>query len=718
MKTSSSLIIILINFVFMSSCTQPEIQLPQKFEPFKPVLDYSSACQKADSILQKMTVDEKIQLISGYNFFFVKGVPSANLPNLYLSDATQGVHIRENLSGQLKKSTAFPAPIALAATWDPQLANQYAHCIGEECRAGDIAVLLGPGMNSYRIAQNGRNFEYFGEDPFLAARLIEQYVAGVQSTGTISTLKHFACNNSDWHRRTSNSVVDERTMHEIYLPAFKAGIDAGAMAVMTAYNPVNDEYAGQSKELIDGTLRGQLGFKWLVMTDWWSVWDPEKVIHSGQDLEMPGDMPWNLKGLCIHGDITLKNNAKRLLNEGKVTEAEIDRMARNVVATSLAMGLDKRPVLDTTLLEKFPQHAEVALQAAREAMVLLRNHENLLPLDKNSTNNILITGEYANKVARGGGSAEVLGYDEVTLTDALNSEFAGKVSFVENPTDEELSKADVVIATIGTFDHEGWNKPTNFPDSVNQSILQYASKTQKLIVVVYTGSGMEMDSWNDKTDALIFAWYPGQNGNTAIAEIISGKTNPSGKLPITIEKKFEDSPGYPYLPKGEGLYYGWEPDNELGKPIQDIIYKEGVFTGYRWYQEQKIEPLYWFGFGLSYTQFTFSKLKVKKSSDNSGMVNVEVLVSNTGKLAGTEVVQVYLSDIQASVERPEKELKAFARVTLQPGQTKKVLLNLSRNDFAFWDVATHDWKVEAGEFTIAVGNASNQIFLSKKIKID
>jgi beta-glucosidase len=718
MKTTIFFIIVATNFLIMSSCSHPEIQQPIHFEPFKPALDYQTACLKADSILLNLTIDEKILLIGGYNQFFVKGIPSANLPDLYLSDATQGVHLRKDLSGQLEKSTAFPAPIALASTWDPQLANQYARCIGEECRAGGIAVLLGPGMNSYRIAANGRNFEYFGEDPYLAARLIEQYVAGMQSTGTIATLKHFACNNTDHHRRTSNSIVDERTMHEIYLPAFKAGIDAGAMAIMTSYNLVNGEYAGQNKELITNTLRGQLGFQWLVMSDWWSVWNPELAIKSGLDLDMPGELPKRLTGLWIYGDPTLKVNAKRLLSEGKVTEADINRMARNVVATSLAMGLDKRPVLDTTYLNKFHQHTEVALQAAREAMVLLRNQNGLLPLRKEEIKTILVTGEYAKKVARGGGSAEVEGYDEVTLLDALNMDFAGKVKFAETPTDEELSQADVVLTAIGTYDHEGWNKPTCFPDSLNRVIIRYSDLAKKLIVVVYSGSGMEMTPWNDKTDALIYAWYPGQNGNIALTEILSGKTNPSGKLPITIEKKFEDSPGYPFLSEGEELYHGWGPDNELAHPKQDVIYKEGVFTGYRWYQKQKIEPLYWFGFGLSYTQFGFSDLKIMKSSDNPGEAIVEVFIKNLGKVSGTEVAQIYLTDVKASLERPEKELKSFARVTLEPNQTKKVIFKLKKTDFAFWDATSHDWKVEPGEFIIHIGNASNQIYLSGKITME
>jgi beta-glucosidase len=716
MRKINALNFILISLLIMS-CKQHEVQYPQPFEPFKPLMSYDDAAKKADSIIATLSIDEKIALIGGYNSFFVKGVPSAKLPDLYLSDATQGVHIRKYLSNQLEKSTAFPCPIALAATWDPQLAHQYAKSIGEECRAGDIAVLLGPGMNSYRIAQNGRNFEYFGEDPFLAARMIEQYVTGMQSTGTITTLKHFVCNNTDHHRRRSNSVVDERTMHEIYLPAFQAGIDAGAMAVMTSYNQVNGEYAAQNHELVTGILRGEMGFKWLVMSDWWSVWDPLKTIKSGVNLDMPGDLPTFIPGLCIFGDITVRANAKRLLTEGKVTEEEISRMAREVVSTSLAMGLDKRPVQDSSFLATFPKHEETALQTAREAIVLLRNENGTLPLKALEIKKILLTGEYADKVAKGGGSAEVEGYNEVNLLSALNGEFGEKVVMDKNPTEELVKEADVVIAAIGTYDSEGWNKSTAFPDSVNQEIIKLADQAKKLVVVVYSGSGMEMGDWNEKTDALIYAWYPGQNGNKALAEILAGKTNPSGKLPITIEKKFEDSPGYPYKPADEALYSDWGPDNDMAHPIFDIVYKEGVFTGYRWYEKQKIQPLYWFGYGLTYTTFELSDLKISPRANTENGYEVMVSVKNSGTVAGTEVVQVYVTDQQASVERPAKELKAFARVALEPGQEKKVVMYLDKKAFAFWDVETHGWKVEPGEFTVHVGDASDRLVLNGKIEV-
>jgi beta-glucosidase len=321
-------------------------QTNYSYKPFTPPVSYSEADKKADTLLNKMSLDEKIQLIGGQNFFYIKGFEKYSIPELYLSDATQGIHIRKNLNNQLEKSVAFPCPLALAATWNIELANSYAIAVGEECRAGGIAVLLGPGMNIYRISQCGRNFEYFGEDPFLAARMIENYVSGVQSTGTIATLKHFLCNNTEYYRRKSNSVVDERTIHEIYTPAFKAGIDAGAMSVMTSYNQVNGEYTAQSKYVITDLLRNDLGFKWLIMSDWWSTWDPVKSMTSGLDLEMPGEAGNWMGSLKKWGDIFVKSSAKKLFDEGKVTEAEINRMTKNILKTEIAMGLLHRPVKD------------------------------------------------------------------------------------------------------------------------------------------------------------------------------------------------------------------------------------------------------------------------------------------------------------------------------------------------------------------------------------
>lgn len=678
--------------------------LPASAEPsFTPPVSFDDAGRRADALMIRMTREQKLALITGHNSFYIKGDTALGLPELYMSDATGGVNIRRNLSNALEKSTAFPNPLALTATWDPDLAYRYARAIGEECRAGGIAFLLGPGMNLYRQAQCGRNFEYFGEDPCLAARLIARYVRGVLDTGTIPTLKHFLGNETDHYRRTSNSIIDERTLHELYLPAFKAGIAAGAMAVMTAYNQFNGEWCGQSRAVITDLLRGQLGFKWLVMTDWWSVWDAKKIIESGQDLEMPGEK-------------FLQADAARLLDAGEVTPAQIDRMVKSILRTCIAMGLYDRPAQDKAFLQTFAAHEAVALQTAREGIVLLKN-DSVLPVPANGARKILLTGLFVDTLPRGLGSAAVEGYNQVTLRQALTDTYGDQLACVAEPTDDQLKAADIVFLSTGTQDSEGYDRPFDLPATEEQRILRTVALNPRTVVIVNTGSGVKMSAWNDRAAAIVYAWYPGQIGNRALAEILCGATNPSGKLPITIEKRFEDSPGSGYIPAGEQLYIGWDEDNNLSHPITRLEYKEGVFVGYRWYEHKRIAPLYAFGHGLSYTTFSYSDLCVTPASSASTQITVEFTVTNTGPIAGTEIAQLYVRDPQPSIARPEKELKAFQRVALAPGESQVVRLPLTPQDFAYWHTPTHTWKTDRHTYTLLVGGASNRIALEASVSL-
>ena len=708
LKTIGMVFMLLISLI--NSSGKLDAQSSYVYKPFEPKISFEDADKKADQLLSKLSVDEKIQLLGGHRFFYIKGFDKFGIPELYLSDATQGVHIRKDLNDQLQKSTAFPCPSALAATWNIELANEFAKSIGEECRAGGIAVLLGPGMNIYRVSQNGRNFEYFGEDPFLAARMIENYVSGLQSTGTIATLKHFLCNNTEYYRRKSNSIVDERAIHEIYTPAFKAGIDAGAMGVMTSYNQVNGEWSPQSKYVVTDLLINDLGFKWLVMSDWWSTWDPVKTMHSGLDLEMPGETGDRMEVLKKMGDIFVKDAAPKLLKDGKISESDINRMAKDILRTEIAMGLLDRPVKDESYLSKFPDHENIALQTARESVVLLRNEKNLLPVIPGSNNKILLTGEYVEKIPRGGGSADVEGYNHVTMLDALKKVYGENLQYVKEPTDEQIKSANVVLLSIGTHDSEGLDKHFELPVTMENNILNIAGKNPNVVVIVNTGGGIKMSAWNENVGAILYAWYPGQNGNTALAEIISGKVNPSGKLPITIEKKFEDSPGYPYIPKGEKLYNSWIDDMSPDIPIRNVVYKEGIFVGYRWYESKKIKPLYPFGYGLSYTKFEYKNLKLSKKKISKGDVLTATFeVRNVGKVDGAETAELYVHDVKSSVPRPIKELKGFKKVFLKPGENKTVEIELKEKDFSYWDPSKKNWYAEPGEFKIMVGAASNDI---------
>ena len=687
------------------------------FKPFVPPIKYEEAKEQAIDILAQMTLDEKISMTSGHNMFFTKGIERLNVPSLYMSDASQGVNIRRELDNQLEKSVAFPCSIAIASTWNTELAATYARSIGEECRAGDIAVLLGPGINIYRVSQNGRNFEYLGEDPYLCSRLVENYVVGMQSTGTIATLKHFVANNTDYKRRTSNSVVDDRTMNEIYLPGFEAGINAGAMAIMTSYNLVNGEYAGQSKNLITGLLRNQLGFKWLVISDWWSVWNAQKVIESGLDIDMPGEERTEYPDYTKKPEFFVKYSAKSLVEKEKVKETDIDRMVTNILTTMISMGLLQRPIKDSAYLKNYAMHEKVALQTARESIVLLENN-NVLPLNPSDDISILVTGEYADKIPYGGGAAEVVGYDHITMISGLKEIYDSKVSLIENPTNEEITSASHVIYSTGTFDSEGWDRPFDLPDAVNQEIKHILSLNKNTIVSVSSGSGVNMSQWNKDVAALLYNWYPGQIGFRAFAEIIAGKTNPSAKLPITIERQFEDSPGHSYLPDGAELYTGWDQDHLIIDPILDVYYDEGVFVGYRWYESKNILPLYAFGYGLSYTNYAYSNLVLDQQSISAGStLKLSVEIKNSGAMDGLEIVQLYVRDIESSVPRPIKELKGFQKIHLKAGSKTTVHFTLVERDFSFWDVTTQDWKLEPGIFEILIGSSSNNIIAKAKLQI-
>ena len=692
-------------FVFYChSFSQTKIEDKEEFKP----LSYERADKMADSVMSLMTLEEKIAYIGGDRSFLIRAVPRLNLGEVYMSDATQGVHIRKifrnaDLSKyQLEKSTAFPCPISLAATWNPDLAYKYAKSVGEECKAGGIGILLGPGMNNYRESQCGRNFEYFGEDPFLAASMISEYVSGVQSTGTVATLKHFVANNSDFFRRKSNSIISDRELHEINLPAFKAGIDAGAKAVMTSYNLLNGEWCGQSDFVIKNLLKKQLGYKWLVMTDWWSVYNGEKVVKSGQDLEMPSAF-------------ALKN-VDSLLKAGTIKVADIDSMAKGILRTYFSMKLNGRHK-EPSYLDKFGDHELVALQTAREGIVLLKNENNILPVNKD-VKNILITGDYVKKLARGGGSAAVDGYDIHLMFDELKKMFGSSLNYIENPTPAEIKSADVVLCNIGTDDSEGRDRPFALPDDQEKRVLECVNNNPNTIVIVTSGSGIRMTDWSSKAGAIIYAWYGGQMGNVVLAEIIAGKTNPSGKLPITIEKEFRDSPGYGYIPEGEKLYTGWNGDAEKAHKIFNVYYTEGVFAGYRWYDSRNIEPLFPFGYGLSYTTFDYSNLKVSKEKfkDDDTLI-VSFTIKNTGKVEGKEVAELYIHDVKSSVPRPVKELKGFRKIDLKPGESKTVEIKLNRKDFSFWNPATKGWLAEKGEFILNIGSSSRNIKLKKEVEL-
>jgi len=692
----------------------------------------ADAAAQAQKLLALLTPEERFDLTSSSYSFGITGIPRLGIPTIHFTDASAGIRIiKGGQSEHYEKTTAFPCPLALAATWSPELATAYADAIGEEMRAGGIHVLLGPGMCGYRLSVCGRNFEYLGEDPFLASRVVENYVRALQARGIAATLKHFIGNETEFYRRGSNSIIDERTLHEIYLPPFKAGIDAGAWAVMTSYNQLNGEWAGQDAALVNGVLRGQLGFQWLTMTDWTSVWDGVKFAASGNDLEKPAGF-------------ALRRDKAKLLGS-----PQIDRMAASILKTCIAAGFYEPNFAKPELMPRWAERAAVARSVNDRAITLLQNN-GVLPLDPAAVKGaVLVTGNCANRTElAGGGSGHVKGYDSKSPAQAMKELFpaSAQVTVADAPTDEQIKTAALVLVfpgfTLGGKNYEGESDTGNrsfvLPDDA--LIRRCVALNPKTVVSLIAGGGVEMD-WAPQAAAIVHAYYGGQTGADALADVLSGKTNPSGKLPFSIEKKFADAPGYGYDAKPceissshPAAMVGATPakagkkgndkthsfmtrDNKTIIDVYAIHYKEGVFTGYRWYDDKNIEPRFPFGFGLSYTQFSYSDLNITKTPGPAGKILATFKLANTGARAGDEVAQLYTGEANPTVPRPPRELKGFQRVTLAAGETKTVTIEVDPNTLGFWDVTTHAWKLNPGKYTINVGSSSRDLPLRGSIEL-
>ena len=804
--------------------------------------------QKVNAVLSKMTLEQKIDLLGGINVFDVRGFPELGLPLLHTADGPIGVR-------NDGPSTTMAGGIGLAATFDPALAKEVGTQIGRDARSKGKHFHLGPGVNIYRSPLNGRNFEYFGEDPFLGARIVVGYITGVQSQGVASTVKHYMGNNSEFDRHGTDSVIDDRTMREIYLPIFEAAVrEAHVAAIMDSYNLTNGEHMTQNSHMNNDIVKKEWNFPGVIMSDWDATYDTVGAANGGLDLEMPSGKFFNREKLLP------------AVKEGKVSEATIDDKVRRILRTEFEFGWPDRNQQDTSIPRLNQEGRRVALQAAREAIVLLKNDGNVLPLDKKKIKTIAVIGPNAYPaVPVGGGSAQVQPFNSVSILEGLSNHLGtsaavtsinglmslghatittnfqqkatgndpglkletfdngnlsgppvktevshhvvlgqpfditalnfdeidftsllqfhstserwtgyyvpkssgsfdifvqqggfspsgfrmyvdGKLPFdnwsnqknilaqtslaldakphqivVEHHTDagfglpfirmgivpqgtwvdpaaEELAaKADAVVVAVGfnpQSETEGWDRTFDLPPGQNELIQKVAAKNKNVIVVITSGGGVDMTPWLDKVSGVVEAWYPGQEGGTALAEILTGDTNPSGHLPATFERRWEDNPAH-------DSYYPADGTNK-------VPYKEGVFVGYRGYEHNKTKPLFPFGYGLSYTTFKYSNLLADEHS-------ISFEVTNTGFRAGDAVPQVYIAPEQSSVPRPAKELKGFARVTLQPGETKSVSILLNGRSFAFWGGGA--WKVEHGDYDVLVGSSSDQIELQGKITV-
>jgi beta-glucosidase len=683
----------------MSNMIIPENSLAQRST------DYVS---KARALVAEMTLEEKALLISGDGWWKTHAIDRLQIPSVCMTDGPHG--LRKVEGGGLSPgvpATCFPTASALASSWDTDLIRQVGIALAEECQANDVQILLGPGVNMKRSSLGGRNFEYLSEDPLLAGRMAAAYIQGVQSQGVGTSIKHYAANNQELERMVSNSNLDERTLYEIYLPAFEIAVrEAQPWSVMAAYNLVNGVPATENALLLRQILRNQWGFRGFVVSDWGAVNDHVKSVNAGLNLEMPGSAVYH-RNKIIEG-----------AGSGQISPAVLDEVVESLLAIVLEAKDSHRPGATFDVA----QHDALARRAAGESLVLLKNEGNLLPLEVGKIKTLAIIGAFSKTPRyQGAGSSQVnptqvsTAYDELVKlvgNDAVIRYASGYLE--EGETTDQLidearqqaAGADVAVVFGGlpdSFESEGFDRASlDMPAGHNRLIEAVIAVQPNVAVVLMNGSAVTMP-WADQVPAIVEAWLGGQAGGGAIADVLTGKVNPSGKLSETFPARLEDTPPYPDFPARN----------------KEANYGEGIFIGYRHFDARKIAPLFPFGFGLSYTTFAYSDLRLNASTikDTDG-VSVEVKVKNTGQVAGKEVVQLYVHEQSPKVVRPEKELKGFAKVALQPGEEKTVSFQLLRRDFAFYDVSSHDWSVSPGKFDILVGSSARDLPLKQTIDVE
>jgi beta-glucosidase len=656
--------------------------------------------QRVADLLSRLTADEKITLLSGAGYMTTHSIDRLGIPGFVMSDGPMGVRC-------FGSSTAYPDGVGLAATWDVTQALAAGTANGRDARARGVNILLAPGMNLYRAPMGGRNFEYYGEDPLVAGSIAAAFIQGVQSQGVAATAKHFAGNEQEYSRNKLNTTVDERTLRELYLKPFAMAVKAGVWCVMDSYNPLNGTHSTENDWLNNQYLKGELGFKGVVMSDWWASHDTLGTANGGLDLEMPDDKFYNARLLTP------------LIANGSVSMTSIDDKVRRQLRMAFTLGWFDRPQAIDSIRKDDPRSAAVALQGAREAIVLLKNEGGLLPLDTAKVKNIVLIGRNADPaVTGGGGSGFVTAAHVVSTLQGLAAAAGPGVKIARVPWQAgqnavpaewaaDVKAADAVIVCVGFNDQqdrlysanrpgaegEGADRAYALPWGEEDLIKSVTGLNPRTIVILNAGGSVETAGWVSGVPAMIDAFYPGQEGGTAIAEVLLGRTNPSGKLPFTWEKRWEDCPAYGNYPTEQ------TPEANT--------YTEGVFAGYRGFDAKGVEPLFPFGFGLSYTTFDFSGAMA--ALNGKGDVQLTATVHNNGKRAGTEVMQVYVEPPSGSVPRPVRELKAFKRVTLAPGESKSVTLAIPREDLAYWDPVSKGWVVTPGSYTARVGDSSRNL---------
>ncbi|MHA1256303.1 MAG: glycoside hydrolase family 3 C-terminal domain-containing protein [Promethearchaeota archaeon] len=616
------------------------------------------------------------------------------IPYFKMCDGPHGIgpHSTNNI-----KCTYFPTGICRTSTWNPKLAEEFGVALGQEIRDIGFHMSLGPGINIQRSPMCGRNFEYQTEDPYLNKIMAIHIVKALQSQRIAACVKHYVCNNQETKRYTVSSEVSERALQEIYLPAFEASVrEADAWSFMTCYNKVNEIYGCENKNLIIDRLRNEWGFRGFVVTDWFATsWSEstEKAVNAGLSLEMPSAKKYK------------KTRLRKALLNGKFTEETLNENIRRLLRVMFLTGLfDDKSTLPKSS-RNTPEHQDIARKIAEEGIILLKNEGNLLPLKLNDLNKIAVVGPNATKrSAMGGGSSQVLPPYEITPLQGLEKKCKGKVEIIATP-----SEADVAIVFTGLNHEQGMDsehvdrKSFDLPIEDIEIINKTVQENPKTVVVLVSGSPIGMEGWIDNIPALVEAWYPGMEGGHAIASILFGDVNPSGKLPITFPKKLSDSPAH----KSTRTFPGDE----------SVFYDEGIFVGYRHFDTNGIEPLFPFGYGLSYTTFKYENMKINPETiSNDEKFTVSVDVTNSGECTGAEITQLYVQDVEASIERPLKELKGFKKIHLNPGETKEITFELGMKDLSYYDENLNGWKAEKGFFNILIGSSSRDIRLQNQIE--
>ena len=736
----NKLTIALLSLMFATSM-QGQGQKPVYLDESKPVE------QRIDDALSRMTLDEKIAVIHAQSKFSSPGVKRLGFPDLWTDDGPHGVRPdvlwdEWEQAGQSNDScVAFPALTCLAATWNPDLARLYGESLGEEALYRNKNVMLGPGVNIYRTPLGGRNFEYMGEDPLLASRMVVPYVQGLQSKGVAACVKHYALNNDEENRHQVNVVVSDRALHEIYLPAFKAAVqEGGAWSIMGAYNLYKDQHNCHNEILLNKILKRDWGFDGVVISDWGGCHNTDEAIRNGLDLEFGSWTDGLTMGKTNAYNLYYMADAyKKAIREGRYTTKELDDKVRRVLRLFYRTTMRRDKPVGFLCSES---HYDAALKIAQEGIVLLKN-DALLPIDITKTSKILVVGENAIKMMTvGGGSSSLKVQREILPLDGIRSHLPSNVlldyargyvgdtiqsydgvtvgrSLYEARSQAELTaeavgkarEADVVIfiGGLNKSSHQDCEshdrKSYDLPYAQNEVIEAILKVNPRLVYVNISGNGAALP-WLAKVPAVVQAWFIGSQAGEAIASVLFGDVNPSGKLPFTWYASLDQCGAH-----ATGSYPGtWRDD----KKIIDEEYREGLFVGYRWTDRlKKQKPLFPFGFGLSYTTFKIGKAVADKSSMTvDDKITFTVAVTNTGSKAGAETVQLYIHDKKSSVERPYKELKAFRKVFLQPGETQEISLTIDKQALSFYDDQTGRWTAEPGDFEALIGNSAQNLISS------